>query len=151
LDTVGFFSRTAKAATAATKALTRIDMTKRFCSSNIQLLYPVDFFSGWPKEYISLVEPAISKLEQFLRVERSQVDLRAIFEQDKIADGETMEKYLDTVRLLSYSSMPLLTPFKTTAHIQLYDCYRNCLPFLEEYHNSFNKTAFADPYIEYKW
>jgi len=40
---------------------------------------------------------------------------------------------------------------QTVAHIQLYDCYQNSLPFLSDYNQSFHKKAFADPYIEYKW
>lgn len=40
---------------------------------------------------------------------------------------------------------------RTFAHIQLYDCYRNCLPFLDEYRATYRKSAFADPYIKYKW
>ncbi|OAQ72041.1 amidase [Pochonia chlamydosporia 170] len=135
LDTVGFFTRTAKTATAAINAITSIDITKRFCTAKAQLLYPVDFFSNWPNGYLSTVEPVILKLESFLNVKRTKVDIRAQFKERKVADGKKIEDYLET----------------TVAHIQLYDCYHNCLPLLEEYKQKFNKTAFADPYIQYKW
>ncbi|KAI0815569.1 amidase signature domain-containing protein [Xylaria sp. FL0064] len=135
LDTVGFFSRTMKAATAATRALTSLDLTKRFCAAKTQLLFPVDFFDSWSEEYLRAVEPVISKLEKFLKVKRTLIKIRAKFHEDEVGGGKSMEEYLET----------------TTAHIQLYDCYRNCLPFLKEYEARFNKTPFADPYIKYKW
>ncbi|KAI0541264.1 amidase signature domain-containing protein [Xylaria digitata] len=135
LDTVGFFSRTVKAATAATRALTSPNLTKRFCAAKTQLVFPVDFFDSWPEEYLKSVEPVISILEDFLKVNRTLINIRAKFREDEVGGGESMEEYLET----------------TTAHIQLYDCYRNCLPFLKEYEARFNKTPFADPYIKYKW
>lgn len=135
LDTVGFFSRTVKAATAATRALTSSNLTKRFCAAKTKLLFPVDFFHSWPEEYLNAVEPVISKLEDFLKVKRILIDIRAKFREEEIGGSKSMEEYLET----------------TTAHIQLYDCYRNCLPFLKEYETTFNKTPFADPYIKYKW
>ncbi|KAI1351222.1 amidase signature domain-containing protein [Xylaria sp. FL0043] len=136
LDTVGFFSRTMTAATAATRALMSQDLTKRFCAAKTRLLFPVDFFdSCWPEEYLKAVEPVISKLEGFLKVKRTLINIRAKFREDDVGGGKSMEEYLET----------------TTAHIQLYDCYRNCLPFLQEYKARFNKIPFADPYIKYKW
>ncbi|KAI0105657.1 amidase signature domain-containing protein [Nemania sp. FL0031] len=135
LDTVGLLSRTVKAATAATRALMSTDLTKRFCAARTQLIFPVDFFDNWPEEYLRVVEPVISKLEDFLKVKRTRINIRAKFREDGVGGSKSMEEYLDT----------------TTAHIQLYDCYRNCLPFLKEYEARFNKTPFADPYIKYKW
>ncbi|KAG8414363.1 hypothetical protein J3459_014804, partial [Metarhizium acridum] len=37
LDTVGFFTRTAKAATATIRAISNINIAKRFCSANTEL------------------------------------------------------------------------------------------------------------------
>ncbi|KAH6621469.1 amidase signature domain-containing protein [Chaetomium sp. MPI-SDFR-AT-0129] len=124
LDTVGFFSRTAQTAAAAIKPMTEVDTTKRFCSSNTTPLYPTDFFSSWPPEYLSATDRFIRQLEDFLHTKRSLIDIGSKFKADRVAGEESMQEYLRNA----------------TAHIQLYDCYRNCLPFLEEYKAKFGKT-----------
>lgn len=78
--------------------MTSTDITKSFCRAKTQLLYPVDFFADWPTEYLSTVEPIIWKLESFLNLKRTKVDIRAQFKEGKTADGKSLEDYLETVQ-----------------------------------------------------
>ncbi|KAK4201359.1 amidase [Triangularia verruculosa] len=135
LDTVGFFSKSAQTAAATIRAMAQVNISKRFCSSNITLVYPTDFFADWPPEYLSATDGFIRQLEEFLHTEREHIGIGSSFIEGRVAGGKSMQAYLRN----------------TTAHIQLYDCYRNCLPFLEEYKAKFGKMLFADPYIQYKW
>ncbi|CAH0044896.1 unnamed protein product [Clonostachys solani] len=134
LDTVGPFTRTASLATKVMQVLTAADTTALQRSENIQLLYPVDIFGSLP-EYSAFTEPFIQQLEEFLGVKRVNISIREKFKEEQIAGGKSIDEFLS----------------QTTAHIQLFDCYRSCAPFLDEYKKKFNKTAFADPYIRFKW
>ncbi|KAI0541582.1 hypothetical protein GGR58DRAFT_529263 [Xylaria digitata] len=82
-----------------------------------------------------LRETIVQKFEDFLNVKRVHIDIRKSFKETGIGYGKSLDEYLNL----------------TTAHIQLYDCYQNCAPFLKEYKSKFHKTAFADPYIRFKW
>ncbi|VUC33773.1 unnamed protein product [Clonostachys rosea] len=139
LDTVGPFTRSASLATKVMQVLTAAETTeprrlepRRW--ENIQLLYPADIFGSSP-EYSAFAEPFIQHLEEFLDVKRVNIDIRGKFKEEKVAGGKSIDEFLS----------------QTTARIQLFDCYRSCAPFLEEYKKKFNKTAFADPYIRFKW
>uniref|UniRef100_A0A8H7TVE2 Amidase domain-containing protein n=1 Tax=Bionectria ochroleuca TaxID=29856 RepID=A0A8H7TVE2_BIOOC len=134
LDTVGPFTRTASLATKVMQVLTAADMTALQRLENIQLLYPVDMFGSLP-EYPTFTEPFILQLEEFLGVKRVNINIRERFKEEQLAGGKSTDEFLS----------------QTTARIQLFDCYRSCAPFLDEYKKKFNKTAFADPYIRFKW
>ncbi|CAI6084958.1 unnamed protein product [Clonostachys chloroleuca] len=134
LDTVGPFTRTASLATKVMQVLTAADMTALQYLKNIQLLYPADMFGSLP-EYSTFTEPFIQQLEEFLGVKRVNVSIREKFKEQDIAGGKSIDEFLS----------------QTAARIQLFDCYRSCAPFLDEYKKTFNKTAFADPYIRFKW
>ncbi|CAH0034483.1 unnamed protein product [Clonostachys rhizophaga] len=134
LDTVGPFTRTASLATKAMQVLAAADMTTLQYFEHVQLLYPVDVFGSLP-EYSAFAEPFIQQFEEFLGVKRVNISIREKFKEEQIAGGKSIDEFLS----------------QTTARIQLVDCYRSCAPFLDEYKNKFNQTAFADPYIRYKW
>ncbi|KAH6872313.1 amidase signature domain-containing protein [Alternaria rosae] len=135
IDTVGFFTRSIQIATALSRTLGARDITSNLCAASIELLYPTDVFSGSDEMYLSHIEPFIRHLEEFLQAKRKKLDVDGLFRQQAVVGGSSLKEYLDT----------------TVAHIQLYDCYQNCLPFLRDYKQIFHKKAFADPYIEYKW
>jgi len=98
---VGFFSRTAQTAAATIKAMTEVDMSKRFCSSNITILYPTDLFSSWPPEYLSVMDRFIRQLEDFLHTKRSLIDIGSKFKVDRVAGEDSMQEYLQNVCCLS--------------------------------------------------
>lgn len=77
--------------------MTGSDMTESRCSSEVQLLYPLDFFRGSP-EYADFVEPVVQKLETFLDVKRVEIDIRAQFLEDGVSSGgESLDEFLQYV------------------------------------------------------
>ncbi|KAH8803379.1 amidase signature domain-containing protein [Xylogone sp. PMI_703] len=135
MDTIGLFTRNIQLATTAAKVLCGSDLIKNICPASFKILYPTDVSESSPPEYRAYIEPFICKLEEFLKVNRSKIDIGSKFKEQSIAGGSSMQDYLKN----------------TIAHIQLYDCYNNLLPFRQEYQKRFNKKAFADPYIFFKW
>lgn len=117
---------------------------------NIQLLYPADMFGSLP-EYSTFTEPFIQQLEEFLGVKRVNVSIREKFKEQDIAGGKSIDEFLSQVSLQLRKVKWTANTIQTAARIQLFDCYRSCAPFLDEYKKTFNKTAFADPYIRFKW
>lgn len=105
MDMVGFFRRTANAATAAIRAISSMGIAKRFCNANTELLHPTDVFVNWPAEYLSVVEHVTSKLETFLNVRRIKIDPRARFKESQVAGGKQSEEYLETVKRISTSAI----------------------------------------------
>lgn len=74
-------------------------------SPSLRLIYPSDFFKGYPAGYMSFVEPFISKLESFLNTKRHEVDLGAEFIKAGISNQLTMQDYLFTV-VNPFSALP---------------------------------------------
>lgn len=90
-------ARDAQVATSVTKVMTGSDMTESRCSSEVQLLYPLDFFRG-SLEYADFVEPVVQKLETFLDVKRVEIDIRAQFLEDGVSSGgESLDEFLQYV------------------------------------------------------
>lgn len=108
LDTVGFMTRDAHVATSVIEVLTTgsRDMTTNHCSSQLQLLYPVDIFRA-SCEYADFVETVVQKLETFLGVKRTNIDIRAQFIEDGVSAGQgSMEEFLKNVGAHPLSSPP---------------------------------------------
>jgi hypothetical protein len=60
-------------------------------------LYPVDFFDGWPPEYIREIQSVVTKLEHFLGISNDTINVRDRFVADNVGDGKSLEDYLENV------------------------------------------------------
>ena len=103
IDAVGFFTRDAKLATTVSRVLSTHNEQPKYCSAHTELLFPKDIFSGNEARYLSHVEPFIAKLESFLQVKRTEIDIGAMFKEQSVAGGTSIEDYLSTVSGLNWS------------------------------------------------
>jgi hypothetical protein len=103
---VGLVSRTARAVTATVKAMTSVDVSKRFYATNATLLYPTAIFSGWPPEYLSVTDRFFQELETSLHTKRSLIDVGSNCIADAVGNKDSMQAYLKTVSIFCAPASP---------------------------------------------
>ncbi len=84
-------------ATAVAKTLVAWEGATSSCSSAVELLYPTDIFADTPLMYQQYIESFIHRLESFLNVKRSDVDVGTLFIEQSVIGEKSMREYLHTV------------------------------------------------------
>lgn len=99
------------------------------------------------------MEDFVTKLEQFLGIQRSIVSLEDMWAKKNPADSrETLEDYLQNVRLrLKKSPFCVLMLFQTFMTILWKGYYESLTPFRKDYEKKFGYSPYVHPTVRYCW
>lgn len=123
-----------------------------------KLLYPVDYWSQWPDNSIKdAMEASVTKLESFLGIKRSVINLADRWlEDDPAGNGLALRSYLQDVREIPFHNHPVVRAadhlyFQTFMNLLWKGYYDHFLKFRRDFESKYFHPPYVHPVIQYCW